>query len=271
LIEIGLNEEPQALSKDSLFDGRLVCRQHVKGYRFSIDAVLVAHFHPPARNAAVLDLGAGCGIIGLIMMYRWGQRIRTLTSLEIQPGLADLARQNFLSNGYAEKCQVLQENLLNIRDCLPPGAYTQVVCNPPFYKAGTGRQNTCREALLARHQVLADLEDFVRAAAFALKNGGSFVLIYPAEGLAEVARSLAANDLTMKRLQCVYSYPDQAAKARLVLVQASKQAGHGLRVMPPLYIYAAKNGSYSHEMQRMYEALPDTGAAVRPATVGETG
>ncbi len=246
------------LSVDSLFAGRLTCRQHRNGYRFSIDAVLLAHFHQPDRNAVVLDLGAGCGIIGLIMMYRWERLISALTALEIQPGLAELARQNFANNCYAEKCQVLEEDLLKIRQCLSPGAFSQVVCNPPFYKAGEGRQNACNEALFARHQILAGLDDFVGAAAFALKNGGCLSLIYPAEGLAEVACSLAANGLTMKRLQCVYSYPDQPAKARLVLVQARKKAGRGVRVMPPLYVYSAKNGAYSPHVQIMYEALPET-------------
>lgn len=264
-------DDPPALSVDSLFAGKLTCRQHRHGYRFSIDAVLVAHFCTPARHAVVLDLGAGCGIIGLIMMYRWERLIKALTALEIQPGLADLARQNFQSNGYAEKCQVLEDDLLNVRQCLTPGAYSQVVCNPPFYKAGEGRQNACREALFARHQILAGLDDFVGAAAFALKNGGSLSLIYPAEGLAEVAGSLDAHGLTMKRIQCVYSYPDQSARARLVLVQALKKAGRGVRVLPPLYVYSAKNGPYSLAMQSMYGASPVGAAPSLQAAAEDAG
>ena len=256
MIEPDQNDTHPELSRDSLFDGRLVCLQHRKGYRFSVDAVLVAHFQPPAKGAVVLDLGAGCGIISLIMLFRWGQRIRRITALEAQPGLAQLARQNVENNGYEQQCQVLQANLREIATGLTPETFSQVVCNPPFYRQGSGRPSGSQEALLARHQILADLGDFVRAAAYALKNGGVLAMIYPAAGLTEMAACLAVHGLEVKRLRFVYSYPDSAGHARLVLVQAVKKAGPGLRVMPPLYIYAEKGGSYTPEMQLFYQELP---------------
>lgn len=270
MIEPNRNDQQQELTRDSLFDGRLVCLQHRKGYRFSVDAVLVAHFHPPARGAVVLDLGAGCGIISLIMLFRWKQRIRGITALEAQPGLAELARLNIENNSFGDKCHVLQMNLREITTSMAPETFSQVVCNPPFYRQGSGRQSASPEALHARHQILADLGDFVRAAAYALKNGGILAMIYPAAGLAELAACFSANGLEMKRLRFVYSYPDPAENARLVLVQAVKKAGPGVRVMPPLYIYTEKRGCYSPEMELLYQEQPLPESPVRTVAAGDT-
>jgi tRNA1Val (adenine37-N6)-methyltransferase len=164
---------------------------------------------------------------------------------------------------------VLQANLREITTCLAPETFSQVVCNPPFYRQGSGRQSASQEALHARHQILADLGDFVRAAAYVLKNGGVLAMIYPAAGVTEMAACFSANGLEMKRLRFVYSYPDPAENARLVLVQAVKKAGPGVRVMPPMYIYAEKRGCYSPEMELLYQEqlLPD--AAVRPVAAVE--
>jgi tRNA1Val (adenine37-N6)-methyltransferase len=250
-------EATAAVSRDSLFDGRLSCLQHRRGYRFSVDAVLVAHFLPPTRGAVVLDLGTGCGIISLIMMYRWGGRIKELTALEIQPGLAALARLNFQANAFQDTCRVVEGDLRQIGTILAPESFSRVVCNPPFYRHGSGRQSLDQEALAARHQILCGLDEIVAAAAFALKTGGSLAMIYPADGLAELTIALAAGELEIKRLQCVYSYPDPAEPARMVLVQAVKRAGRGGRILPPWYIYERRHGGYSDQMHRLYLAGDD--------------
>jgi len=259
-------ETTDAVSRDSLFDGRLSCLQHRRGYRFSVDAVLVAHYLPPCQGTVVLDLGTGCGIISLIMMYRWGERIKELTALEIQPGLAALARRNFEANAFHDKCRVVEGDLRQIAAILAPESFSQVVCNPPFYRHGSGRTSVNQEALAARHQILCGLDEIVGAAAFALRTGGSLAMIYPAEALAELTVALAAGGLEIKRLQCVYSYPDPAEPARMVLVQAVKRAGRGGQILPPLYIYGQRHGAYSQEMQRLYRANdhdlpPDPGQA----------
>ena len=79
------------MTRDSLFDGALVCCQHRAGYRFSLDAVLAAQFARPGSKARVLDLGCGSGVIGLIVCYRWQHRLARVCGLEIQPQLAALA------------------------------------------------------------------------------------------------------------------------------------------------------------------------------------
>ncbi len=241
-------------SNDTLFDGKLHCLQHRDGYRFSIDPVLLAHFVRLAKDEIVLDLGAGCGVLGLILLYRASDRIRSLTAFELQPGLASLARENVILNQFQGQMKVVEGNLRDLKKKLKPESYSTVVCNPPFYPVGCGRPSANKESEIARHQVACTLPDIVAAAATAVKNRGKIYLIYPAEGLGSLLALLPRQRLTAKRLQLVYSYPDSPTGARLLLLEAVKNGGEGIEILPPFYVYDCKNGAYSEAMKQFYES-----------------
>jgi len=237
------------LTDDSLFDGRLICRQHRNGYRFSVDAVLISHFCKPPGSANVLDLGCGSGIISLILCYRYPQV--SITGLELQPSLARLAQKNSADNMFQDRFAVLPGDLRIIQECLAPESFDLVVSNPPYRRAGSGRINREDECAIARHELTADMASVIRAAAFAVKNRGSVACIYPAERLAVLLARMEKNRLVPKRLQPVYSYPEDN-RAGLVMVEAVKNGGQGLDLLPPLYIYEFSDGPYSSEMLMMY-------------------
>jgi len=127
------------VTRGSLFDGELICLQHRDGYRFSIDSVLLAHFIAPAEGDNILDLGAGCGIISLIMAYRWGSILHSITGIELQVPLALLARKNIAINGFQNLCRVITGDVRTLPQHMVTESFTKVICNPPFYKKGTGR------------------------------------------------------------------------------------------------------------------------------------
>jgi tRNA1Val (adenine37-N6)-methyltransferase len=101
--------------------------------------------------------------------------------------------------------------------------------------------------------VTADIDDFTGAAAYAVKNGGTVVVIYPAEQFTILSEALSRVRLEIKQLRFVYSYPGVDGEARLVLVKCQKNGGKGVKVLAPLYIYDRKNGDYSPEMQELYK------------------
>ena len=237
------------LTDDTLFNGRLVCRQHRDGYRFSVDAVLLAHFCQPAAQGRVLDLGCGCGVISLILCYRYPQL--HLTGLELQPALAALAQSNAEANQLDHRFDVRQGDLRQIKHAVPPESFDLVVSNPPYHRAGGGRISQADECALARHELAADADSVLAAAAFAVQNRGMVCCIYPAERLAEVLTVMTHNKLIPKRLQPVYSYPEDE-KARLVLIEAVKNGGQGLRLLPPLYIWQYRHGPYAAAVASMY-------------------
>ncbi len=253
MVEQSITSQSRERSRDTLFDGELHCLQHREGYRFSIDPVLLAHFVRLGKDERLLDLGAGCGVLGLILLYRSAAQIRSLTAFELQAGLAELSRENVELNRFYEKMKVVEGDLRSILNYLEPESFSTVVCNPPFYRAGTGRSSANGEALVARHQVACSLEEILSAAAAVLHNRGKLFMIYPAEGLGLLLAHLPQHRLTIKRLQIVYSYPEPDSNARLLLLEAVKNGGNGLDLLPPFYVYDQKDGDYSGAMQRMYD------------------
>lgn len=237
------------LTGDSLFAGRLVCRQHAEGYRFSVDAVLLAHFAHPAAGSRVLELGAGCGVISLILAYRSPSLF--ISSLELQEQLAGLCRANVRDNRLERRIEVINGDLRQISALFRSESFNCVVSNPPYRKIGSGRKNLAGEKAVARHELRAELSDILTAAAFAVKNRGKVVLVYPALRLATLLAGLKDHGLEPKRLQVVHGHA--ASPARLVLVEAIKNGGEGLDVLPPFYIYRTANGrAYSEAMQVLY-------------------
>lgn len=243
----------QKYSEDSLFDGRLICRQHRRGYRFSLDAVLLAHFVNPCPKARVLDLGGGCGVISLILAYRFHD-IR-ITVLELQTGLVDLIKENIIKNDeqgnrYRERIEVVNGDLRSIDRFVRAGVFDWVVCNPPYRKTGSGRINPSSEEAMARHELQADLKAVVAACTFAVRTRGRVAVVYPASRGVSLLYEMRCSGLEAKRLQVVYSYP--GSEAKLLLVEAVKGGGEELTVAAPFYVYQEKDSSYSPEMAAYY-------------------
>ncbi len=243
-------ENTGQLTKDTLYDGALICRQYRDGYRFSVDAVLAADFCRISGPCRVLDLGCGSGIIGLILAYL--HPLVTIQGLDIQEDLVALAEDNILENKFGRRFDVSLGDVRRIGETLSPESFDLVVCNPPYRKCGSGRVSRGDQAAIARHELKADLNDMLAAAAFCVKNRGTVILVYPALRFSHLAAGLAGKKLTLRRLQPVYSYPEDN-QARLVLVEAVKNGGEECRILPPFYIYAKRDGAYSPQMQRIYD------------------
>lgn len=230
-------------SRDTLFDGSLYCLQQRDGYRFSLDAILLAHFVNPGKGETILDLGAGCGVVGLVLLRRAWKRIRSLLSFELQPELVELTRENIRLNRFEKKMRVVEGDLRTILSQCAPESFSTVVCNPPFYTSGSGRPSVNDQALIARHEVACTLPEILAAAAVVVKNKGRLVMIYPAEKVGTLLGLLPQQRLTVKRMQLVYSYPDPPTSARLLLLEAVKNGGEGERSCRPFIFTTTRTGS----------------------------
>jgi tRNA1Val (adenine37-N6)-methyltransferase len=244
----------QEYSRDSLFDGRLVCVQHRQGYRFSLDAVLLANFVKIRKGMRVLDLGGGCGIISLILAFR-NPQVR-ITVLELQTGLVELIHENIRLNqekigNFKDRIEVITGDFRHINEYLPAGTFDWVLCNPPYRRIGSGRVNQGDEAAVARHEIKADLPTALAACAYSIRTRGRCAIVYPAGRSVSLLHELRGNDLEPKRLRMIYSYP--GSDARLLLTEAVKGGREGVIVESPLHIYNERNGAYSSEMAGYYK------------------
>jgi tRNA1Val (adenine37-N6)-methyltransferase len=246
--------DKQEYSLDSLFDGRLVCMQRRRGYRFSLDAVLLANFVNIREGMRVLELGGGCGVISLILAFR-NPQVR-ITVLELQTGLVELIHENIRLNqeklgNIKDRMEVIAGDFRHIKEYIAAGTFDWVLCNPPYRKVGSGRVNLGDEAAVARHEITADLSAALAASAYGLRTPGRCSLVYPAGRSVSLLHEMRGNSLEPKKLRMVYSYP--GSEARLLLIEAVKGGREGVIVEPPLHIYKERNGAYSSEMAGFYK------------------
>lgn len=213
---------------DVFLDGRLKLIQPRNGYRFSIDAVLLAEFATVKAEDRLIDLGTGCGIMPLILLLKHG--LKKAVGLEIQTVLAGLAGRNAVLNGFSDKMQVI---VCDIRQLpLTAGSADLVICNPPYRRKESGRVNPDLQKAIARHEIMTSLNDILSAGSKLLRVKGRMAMVYPAVRLADILAGMRAYRLEPKRLQLVY--PDLEHGAELVLIEAALNGRSGLHVLPPI-------------------------------------
>ena len=221
-----------APTSDAFFGGRLNIAQSRLGYRFSIDAVILAHFVRLRGAERVLDLGTGCGIIPLMLAFRH-PRVR-VWGVEIQAELAALAAANVAANRMGDRITVIADDMRHLTAIATGGVMDVVVCNPPFRRAGTGRLNPSGQRAVARHEIGIGLPDILKVARRMVKTRGRLVVIQAAERLGELVWHLRSVGIEPKRLRAVH--PDGRRAAKLVLVEGRPGGGPGLTIMPPLFL-----------------------------------
>ena len=234
--------------EDTFFNGRLRVFQHREGYRFSIDAVLLAAFSRPKPADRVVDLGTGCGIMPLIIGSRHPET--RIVGVEIQPDLAELARRNIEINGLQSRIAIIENDMRSLSMKAISGPVDIVICNPPYRKSRSGRINPHSQRAVARHEILMTLPDMTAAASRILAVSGRFAVIYPAERITELLLQLRASDIEPKKIQTVHSHIQDPA--RLVLVSGVKGGRPGAAVLEPLVIFQP-DGSYSKSVQAMFD------------------
>ncbi|MBI1992850.1 MAG: tRNA1(Val) (adenine(37)-N6)-methyltransferase [Deltaproteobacteria bacterium] len=229
---------------DTLFHGKLRIIQAKRGYRFSLDAVLLAHFATLRGSDRVVDLGTGNGVIPLILA-RLHPAVE-IVGVELQEEMARRALRNVNLNRLEERVKILRGDVCSVEEVLPPESVAAVVCNPPYRRPASGRVNPDAEKRIARHEIKARLADFIRAGSYLLRRGGHMALVYPAARMVDLLQTMRQEEIEPKRLRLVHSYEGSAAT--LALAEGIKGAGTELRILPPLVVYT-RDRKYTREMK----------------------
>lgn len=236
---------------DRLAFASLVVRQPRRGYRFSIDSVLLADFAAPMCGTSVLDLGTGSGVV-LLLLARLCPGLSRGVGVELQPELLECARANIEANGLSDRLSALPGDLREKVPGVPAGSFDLVVSNPPYRSVGEGRRNPDPRKAIARHEVACTLADVVRAAARFLAPGGRFAVLGLPRRLPELLALAAASGMTAERLRFVHPLPGRPAN--LLLFVGGRRGGGGPEVLPPLCVYDAP-GRYSPEARSIFRGL----------------
>ena len=236
---------------DTLFRGRLSIIQSKKGYRFSIDALMLAHFATARGGERVVDLGTGNGVVALILASRYPSL--KVAGLEIQEEMARRAVRSAALNRVGHRVSIVQGDVREIEQFFPAGSFDVAVCNPPYRGVTSGRINPDPEKRVARHEIKARLRDFLRAAAYLLRSGGKIALVYPATRMVDLLQAMREEELEPKRVRLVHSF--EGSGAALVLAEGVKGASSELKIMPALIVYT-KERKYTAEMSAVLAGRP---------------
>ena len=227
----------------------LIIRQPRNGYRFTMDALLLAAHVEPGNQDRVLELGAGCGVVSLILAL--GYPTVEFLGVELQAELARLARENVLANGLENRMTMLQKDMRVLSKQKCGGGFDWVISNPPYRRCVAGRINPHPQKAMARHEIAITLKELVATARRLLRPQGRLVFIYSSDRLAELLACLTEAGLAPKWLRCIH--PRWNTPARLLLVGARKDGRPGLAIRPPLTIYSS-SGNYSPEAAAIFKA-----------------
>lgn len=221
--------------------------QKEQGFRFGMDAVLLADFARVEPRDRAADFGTGTGIIPLLLSGRG--RAAHIDAFELQPEMADMAGRSVLLNGLGERITVHACPVEQADGVVAPGTLDAILCNPPYGQPGTTLLNPAQTLSIARHQTKDGLKAWFAMAYRLLRGKGRFGMIYPAPRMLEVMRLLSSERLEPKRFRLIYPAAHKAAN--LVMIEAMKDAKPMLHPEPPLIVYEA-DGSMTAELKRIY-------------------
>ena len=228
---------------DAFYRGRILVLQRKRGYRFALDAPLLADFIRTRRTDELLELGTGSGIISLLIGLR---PTGPITAIEIQPALAEIAQRNVRLNKMDGRITVLRRNLRTYR---PRKRFDVVFANPPYIRKRSGFLSATEEKSIAKHELTCDIVEVMGAAARLLKKEGRAYFVFPSRRRAELDAAARTSGLHLQAVRLVH--PRKSAEANLLLAEYGYTEKEE-RVLPPLVLYDDK-GSYTAETRRIFE------------------
>ena len=214
-------------------------------FKLGQDSTLLSSFAKPRRFANVLDLGCGVGTLALLC---WRDDLK-ITGLELQEGAIEIFNKSIEHNNL-QNVKAIQGDLKYIRNYFSHGSMDYVICNPPYFKSGSGRVKALDAHALARMDGEATIEDVAVATSYVLKSGGKCAMVFRPERLITLITALERVRLTPKRLRFVHQTSEKAPSA--VLIECRKGgSSDGLVVEPPLIVNNS-DGTFTDEYLNIY-------------------
>ena len=198
-------------------------------------------------NSKVIDLGTGTGIISILLCGK--TKLKNIIGVEVQKDVYDMACRSIQLNGLEDRFQVINKNVIELENIYEPNYFDVVVTNPPYKKQNTGLCNNDQKKLISRHEVLADLSDFIRISSRLLKDRGELYMIHRPERIVDILSVLRNYKIEPKEIRLVFS--NEKNPPKMVLIKGVKNGGEYLKFRENLYIYN-EDGSYTDEILKIY-------------------
>ncbi len=232
------------ITDDRILRGRALVFQPRLGYRFSIDALLLAGFVKDTlvagkkSSVSAVELGTGCGVVSICLAKKLEEHSIdiSVTAYELQNRLGDLAEMNVELNEMSSFIKVVKRDFKTLADMKEKPWVDLVFSNPPYRPVGTGRQSPCKEKELALGETACSMEDVAVTGGALLRSGGVLCVIYPAKRLSELIRVFSGNNLYLQTIMLVYPRRRSAAN-RVIASFRRGDAERPIDVLPPFIMY----------------------------------
>ena len=247
-MRVELNEDERI---DDLEFKDLKIIQNKNGFCFGIDSILLTDFAKQIKNnSKVIDLGTGTGIIPILLSAKTENT--TFIGVEVQDEVAMMAKKSIKLNNLEKKIEIINNNILNLRDKYKKGSFDVVTTNPPYKKINTGVINLNNKKIISRHEITASLEDFIDIASYLLKDFGEFYMVHRPDRLVDIFSIMRNKNIEPKKIKFVF--PNKNKKANLILIKGVKNAKAFLEYENNLYIYDEKE-NYTEDILKIYNKI----------------
>jgi tRNA1Val (adenine37-N6)-methyltransferase len=237
---------PDGETLDTFYHGRIRVLQTKKGYRFSVDAPLLADFIRTRAEDEALELGTGNGIISLLLSVKPFKRI---TAVEIQAGLAGLARRNVELNGLRERIEIVEADF---RAYEPGRRFDLVFSNPPYIRKATGFLSRSAEKSAAKHELHGDIRDALKKTGDWLAPGGRACFVYPEKRRADFLAAARECGLSVRRLRFVHAREGEPPNLFLVELGSTLENKAGRPELMPRLILFGPDGRYTAQAEAVF-------------------
>lgn len=227
---------------DSFYLGRVLVLQKKSGYRFSVDAPLLADFIQTAESDELLELGSGSGIVSLLLSIK---PFKHITAVEIQESLADLASRNIRLNKLEGKISIIRKDLLCFR---PKKKFDIVFSNPPYIKKNKGHLGPSLEKSIAKHELKVDIFGIMRKTGELLKKKGRAYFIFRAERKEDFMQAARMSGLKVRLIR--YVCPRPSGPPNLFLTECDFTSQQE-RVLSPFILYDEED-NYTSEAEEIF-------------------
>lgn len=231
---------------DDLLTNNLKIIQSDEVFSFSLDAVLLTHFCHVPKRGKLIDLCTGNGVIPILLTTRSECHI---VGVEIQPRLHDMALRSVRLNGLESSIDIVCDDVRRAHERFGHGVFDHVTMNPPYLPAESSMPNVNPFIAAARHELNGTLDEMIAACARLVKSGGKVSIVHRPARLTEIIDTMRKYRLEPKRMRFVH--PRLEEEANMVLIEAIKDGGVELRLLPPLIVFA-HGQTYTPELQRIF-------------------
>ena len=236
---------------DDLELNNLKIIQNKNGFCFGMDSVLLSDFAKNIKpNTIDIDLGTGTGILTILLSAK--TKASKIVGIEIQEDVANMANRSVELNNLQNRLEIICENIKNLKNVYETNSFDAIVTNPPYKTKGTGGINELKSKLISRHEITADLEDFISISSYLLKDQSNIYMVHRPERLVDILSIFRKYKLEPKELKLVQ--PNCGKAPNLVLIKATKNAKPFLKIDKPLYIYKS-DGTYTEELLKIYNKI----------------